>query len=531
MTKKTYIVTMLLIILQSVLLKATAQDYQWCVPIDGYTSTETNSNPEAFLWIPSDCNKVRGIVLSQQNMSEEPILNNIKFRKTLQELGYGIIWVAPSFDQEWNVQKGCQKLFDKMMNDFADKSGYNELKTVPIIPIGHSAMATFPWNFAAWNNDRTLAIISYHGDAPCTNLTGFGRENIEWGRTRNIDGIPGLMTEGEWEWWEARVNPALSFRMKYPESCISFLCDAGHGHFDVSDEVIEYMCMFLKKANNYRLTDNGLKKIDPKDGWLAERWNSNILNRPQTRPYSEYKGDKHDAFWYFDGDMAKATEQYYARSLGKKTQYIGYKHDSKFITYNPSNHAEIIYSPTLQEDGRTFNISAVYSDATHSKESSEHSNAKIKTRIINGPAIQINDTTFCLDLYRIGINNNRRSTDIWLQAISNGDSIYKGTAQQINIHFPFRITDGKRQTIYFESLQDIKRKTKEISLKGRSDSGLPIYYYVKYGPAHIKGNHLIIDNIPPKAKYPIEISVVAWQYGIKNKYQTAESIEHKFLIK
>ena len=35
-------------------------------------------------------------------------------------------------------------------------------------------MATFPWNFAAWNPERTLAIISYHGDAPRTNLTGYG---------------------------------------------------------------------------------------------------------------------------------------------------------------------------------------------------------------------------------------------------------------------------------------------------------------------------------------------------------------------
>lgn len=30
------------------------------------------------------------------------------------------------------------------------------------------------------------------------------------------------MVEGEYEWWEARVNPALAFRMMYPESCISF---------------------------------------------------------------------------------------------------------------------------------------------------------------------------------------------------------------------------------------------------------------------------------------------------------------------
>ncbi len=61
--------------------------------------------------------------------------------------------------------------FEKMMEDFANVSGYSELKYAPIVPLGHSAMATYPWNFAAWNPDRTLAIISLHGDAPRTNLT------------------------------------------------------------------------------------------------------------------------------------------------------------------------------------------------------------------------------------------------------------------------------------------------------------------------------------------------------------------------
>lgn len=74
-------------------------------------------------------------------------------------------------------------------------SGYDELKVVPIVPVGHSAMATFPWNFAAWNPERALAVISYHGDAPRTNLTGYGGANLEWGRTRNIDGIPGLRSK------------------------------------------------------------------------------------------------------------------------------------------------------------------------------------------------------------------------------------------------------------------------------------------------------------------------------------------------
>ena len=118
------------------------------------------------------------------------------------------------------------------MEDFANVSGYSELKYAPIVPLGHSAMATYPWNFAAWNPDRTLAIISLHGDAPRTNLTGYGRDNMEWGK-RTIDGIPGLLIEGEYEWWEDRVNPALAFRMMYPKSCVSFLCDTGRGHFDI----------------------------------------------------------------------------------------------------------------------------------------------------------------------------------------------------------------------------------------------------------------------------------------------------------
>ena len=44
--------------------------------------------------------------------------------------------------------------------------------------------------------------------------------------------------------------------MMYPKSCISFLYDTGQGHFDVSDKIIDYLCLFLKKAADYRLPKN-----------------------------------------------------------------------------------------------------------------------------------------------------------------------------------------------------------------------------------------------------------------------------------
>ena len=231
-----------------------AGEWQWSVTLDGFVSNETNRNPTAFLWIPADCMRVKTILVGQHNMSEETLFDNPLFREKMQKLGIGFVWITPGIDQQWDVSKGTQRIFEKMMADLADVSGYSELKNVPIVPIGHSAMATYPWNFAAWNAERTLAVISLNGDAPRTNLTGYGRENLEWGRTRNINGIPGLMIEGEYEWWEARVNPALAFRMMYPESCISFLCDTGRGHFDVAGQTADYIALFLRKALEYRLS-------------------------------------------------------------------------------------------------------------------------------------------------------------------------------------------------------------------------------------------------------------------------------------
>ena len=35
---------------------------------------------------------------------------------------------------------GTQKVFDQIMNDLAEVSGYTELREVPLIPFGHSAI-------------------------------------------------------------------------------------------------------------------------------------------------------------------------------------------------------------------------------------------------------------------------------------------------------------------------------------------------------------------------------------------------------
>lgn len=531
---KKYSVVLLLILI--CFTSAKAQVYQWSVKLHGYVSDETKDNPDAFMWIPDNCMQVKAIVISQQNMCEETLFDHPRFRETMSELDFAIIWITPGIDHQWDVRSGCQEVFDKMLTDLADISGYQEIEHTPLIPFGHSAMATFPWNFAAWNPERTLAVLSYKGDAPRTNLTGYGRENLEWGRTRNIDGIPGLMIEGEYEWWEARVNPALAFRMVYPESCISFLCDKGQGHFDVADKVVNYISLFLRKAAQYRLPENQpldkpveLVKMDPEKGWLADRWRENRQKRARPASYTGYKGNRHDAFWYFDKEIAEATENYYKENPNRKKQYISFLSEGKWLDFREDNHSQYEFTPNIADD-LTFNISTIYSDARHLNPSQNHSQGKIHIHKVNGPIEKVNDSTFALSFYRTGFNNIKRTGGICLVAQSSGDNYYKSAVQQIYLKIPFPLTQGERQYVLFAGLQDVTAGTESVTLNAVSDKGLDVSYYVKEGPAEIVENQLNFTKIPPRAKFPLKVTVVAWLYGLKDKIQSAEPVERSFYI-
>ena len=426
--------------------------FLWSVELRRYISNETGKAPVAYLWVPEGCKQVKAVMLSQQNMTEEAIYKNPRFQAKMKKLGVAMVWVAPAFNNNWDPNSGAQNIFEELMANLADNSGHLEIAKAPMIPLGHSAQATFPWNFAAWNPDRTLCIISFHGDAPRTNLCGYGAANVEWGRNRNIDGIPGLMVEGEYEWWEARVNPALAFRIMYPESCISFLCDTGRGHFDCGDRTADYIAKFIQKSLEQRLNaDGSLRKLNPKDGWLAERFHSDMMgtdgadkgkapeiasdSRPQPAPYNIYKGDKHDAFWYFDKEMAELTEARYKETAGKKVQYVGFEYQGKLIPYNDKLQGGMKLD-LRNLDGITFQLKAVYTDSSRRATTQEHGKKKPHIEVINGPVKKVNDTTFKFYPYEAGWDNACRSFTCWLVAVADADGEYKGAVQPICIEIP-----------------------------------------------------------------------------------------------
>ncbi len=510
-------------------LMAKAQVWQWSVPIDGLISSETNASPQAFLWIPENCKKVRGIVLGQHNMVEEGMLGNPNFRKTMAEIGFAEIWVTPGFDMTFDFHNGADKHLKTMIKALANVSGYDELRNVPFVPIGHSAYASYPWNFGAWNPARTLAIVSIHGDTPLTNLTGSGKPNPDWG-TRTIEGIPSLFVMGEYEWWEKRIAPGFDYIKKHPKTPISFFCDAGHGHFDYNDPMVDYVAMFIKKAAQNRISrkpNTALIPIEPKKGWLMDRWRKDSLPTAQAKKYLDYQGDRGVASWCFDKEMVDRTEAFYAKARTKKEQFLGFIQNGSILKPTKS-HANYQLKFIPLEDGISFRLNTFFADTSKIKIAKNHANTKLSIDRICGPVKKLDDSTFQVSFYRMGFNNPKRSNDIWLLAHNEGDDVYKSTVQQLAMRFPIENKEGVNQIITFESIPHQKSTIKYLDLKAHSSASLPISFYVKQGPAWVEGNKLVFTKIPPKSKFPILVTVVAWQYGIPNKVQTAKPIEMTF---
>lgn len=528
---------------------AWSAEYQWSAPVRSVISSETKDHPRAFLWIPPGCQRVSAVVLAQHNMEEEPILESPRFRAALADLNFAEVWVTPGFDLFFRFDRGAGEAFNEMMDSLAKVSGYSELKYAPIVPMGHSAAASFPWNFAAWNPDRTLAILSISGQWPYYK----DQNTPDWGG-RVVDGIPGLVSMGEYEAAESRAGEGLAERQAHPRTALSMLANPGAGHFDATDAKIDYLALYLKKAAQYRLPAEmpldgpvKLKPIDPtREGWLAERWHRDHPPKAAAAAVGSYRGDPKDAFWFFDGELARATEAFETEYRGKKADLLGYVQNGKVVPQNPATHQQVTLAFDPLADGTSFRLKGVFIDAVPpgrpegwtglprgSHIDHATSGGPVIISRICGPVAQIGPDTWAIRFYRMGTNNVKRSNEIWLMATHPGDAEYRRAVQQSVMHLPLTNTVGADQKIQFSPIPNQRLGTESIPLHATSSAHVPVSFYVREGPAEIQGNNMLkFIPIPPRAKFPVAVTVVAWQWGrsVDPKLKTAEPVEQTFYI-
>ncbi len=503
-------------------------------------------------------------------MEEESILEDSSFRKTLSDLGFAEIWITPTLGSiHFRFDQGAGQILDKVLKGLAAASGYQEIEFAPLVPIGHSAMAGFGWDIAAWNPGRTLAVLSISGQWPYYKDAKPGiNGSPEWGN-RTIDGVPGLTTKGEYEiggntdgWYFHLKGDSLKVR---PGTVYTQVVEPGGGHFNASAKKIALIALYLRKAAQYRLPAtpplNGpvtLTPIDPaRTGWLFDQWHLNRGPASPAAPAAEYRGDRDQAFWAFDQEMARAIEAFQAPFPGKANVLVGYQQHGALAPPTP-DHAMVHLKFAPEEDGRTIRLAAGFWDSvppTVSGSGSEWANwlgegtpvkqgdpilhprgaeNQIVISRICGPVVQAGPGLWVIQPYRIGTHDVRKSNDIWLAATWPGDDTYKGMVQQAELRFPLTNTGGTPQTITFPAIPDQTAGAAPIKLHAQSSAGAPVTYYVREGPVEVSQDGVLtFTQIPRRARYPLAVTVVACQWGrsINPRLQTADSVERTFLIK
>ncbi|UAY56031.1 hypothetical protein [Arachidicoccus terrestris] len=520
--------------------------WQWSVAVDGHLDHNTNSR--AFLWIPENCEKIRGFILAQNNMEEEMILENPVFRRAMADLGFAEVWVSPFFDHLFRFNQGAGDIFNQMVKDLAEVSGYAELRYAPVVTLGHSAAASWPYYFAAWNPGRTLAAISVSGQWPYFRNPVFAPDI--WTQHQNIDFIPSLETMGEYENAESWATEGLKQRAEHPRMPLSMLACPGEGHFASTDKKVAYLALYIKKAADYRLPETyplsaapRLRPVDPvKSGWLVPRWKRDSAFDAMPAPVGQYKGDPVEAFWFFDEEMAMATIAYETDGRGKKPAFIEYVQNNQVVPLTDTHQLiDLKFKP--KADGISFDLSAKFADTVpggsrapekwtklpkgHRLRHPE-SGIPIKIQPIWGQ-VALSAKGFAVRFKR-GMRIMGGHLEAWFLASHPGDLNFKSVGLQSKMNIPLENKDGKPQCIQIVPIADQIIGTASVQLHGHSSAGLPVHYFVREGPAVIKGSTLIFTEIPPRSRLPIKITVVAWQYGtsVEPKVQTAKQVAFSF---
>ena len=520
----------------SVCLPAAAQDgvWQWMADIRNTAAKPKYEHPVAYLWIPGHCRSVKAIVVSQHNMEEISILEDKDFRQEMGRLGVAELWICPRFNLAFDFTDGAWEGLDQALNNLAVLSGYDEIASAPLIGLGHSAAASAPYYMAASRPERVLACISTSGQWPYYRHQSFCPD--VWG-DRTVDFVPCLETMGEYEAAESWALRGLKERAEHPLTPLSMLACPGEGHFASSAEKARYIALYIRKALQYG-------HMDPtRQGWLLERWHEDTAPSCEPGPVADYKGDPTDAFWYFDEEMALATLAYQARFKGKKRQLVGVIQNGRPV---PQQNTHMQLHPVFQtdEDGLTLHFTPCFYETVSGGSPRHrawsglepgspigHAEGQPYLEIIAAPAVVSSDTTLTLRWNRMATWEEK---EVFIDFCIKhpGDETYRPAVQQARITLPIHLKEGRPQHIDFKPLSDVPAGTESVTLEATSDSDLQVGFYAECGPVRVEGNRLVFEKLPPRTKYPVQVSVVAWQYGRTGKQpvQTAEPVRQTFYI-
>lgn len=522
--------------------------WQYCAELKGIPSRDTGNPVRAFLWVPPEAKKIRGVVVGQFNMTERPILESPEFRGRLAKIGWGCVWIDTGmfgghFDHtvaENNAK--MQAVFDAL----AETTGLDYFRTIPFIGIGHSAMADFGYELAAWRPDRAVGAISYDGNTLCVGKqnTLYDHPFVTPADLERMKGIPLLHRDSEGNSGRANNRRTPLFRTRYPGVPFTILADPSSTHFGFPETTCDFLGAWVAAADRARNPNGGppLVKVDPASGWYADFWRYDAPPLAPPAPAGKYA--RTDGNWVFDEETARLIQEHDTRFNNKKHCIAAFEQSGEVVG-DRGDHVGFHLKFQPEADGMTFPLKGIFLKTVPKGRQAGWAGMepgasletpsdpeRIAIRRICGPVELLGGGRAAVRFDRYGFNRSSRADTIEVILEYPGNGEFRRSEIPGEVRIPLRNTEGAEQTIVFPPLPDVPAGTKELKLDATSSLGLPVEYFVDYGPARLKDGVLLFTPPPECTAGPVEVKVTAWQYGrsAEPKIRSAEPVSRTFRI-
>jgi hypothetical protein len=495
----------------------------------------TTSSAKAYLWVPDHCKKLRGLLVLSPNVPEQKLAGDPAIRAACAANDLGIVFVngllhfapaKPGGKKPLDEVDVTAAFLQQLLDGLAKTSGYDEVATVPWLVMGESTNLILVNALLKTRPDRCFAAMWIKnpsnfaaGNLETPGLCAWGT-SFEWGQN-NSD------IRSQWNNVDKVYQGILDGRKKTPNWPISFLVDGSSGHFECSDRLTKYFARYIDAAAKARLTEDGrIKPLDLTKGFVADMPVPGHEGQP-VKPATES-----DALpWFFDEACAREAQSFAEINWKAETQVPAFLDETgKPRPFNFNGIMDIKEGISTEVDGVTFTMRGVMLDKipenfANAGEPLAHTTGEPEAEWVSGPFVQLGDGKFRLALDRLGGSNG------YLALRKGGSDSIRSVVQPAHIEIKPN-QEGQPQRITFPAIPNQKAGIASLKLNAVSDSGMPVSYYVNQGPARIVGDTLVMTPIPPRTKFPLKVSVVAWQWGRSTApaVKTAPMLERSFYL-
>ncbi len=290
-------VAMLALLAMSPLLVAVPQEFSTKLNVPS-----KDVHVEGTLWLPSDINQVRCVIITLNFNQGEQLYREPEWRDLAKRTACGLLLTTisstvgdsplPRADPIRNAGVGGEAGLLLLLNRLAVESRHDEVRNAPLLFWGHSAAASFGISFAGLHPDRTIGFVRYHG-----NLRG-QPVNI-----RSVSNIPALLLAGEKDSVAGIEDTRDLWKAgRQADAPWTFAIQAGEAHTSTEGfrKANALMISWVEAVVRQRVAKPRLRGVKRESGWLGDNRSRAVV------PYSSSHRADGDTSWLPDETTARA---------------------------------------------------------------------------------------------------------------------------------------------------------------------------------------------------------------------------------